>query len=344
MRAFVEAVGRGAVAALLPLRDALRRRRHRPARHPHRARHLPVRDRQPGRSRAPTASASSGCDATMITTTARRQPRRDRVAGVPHLPPARHRDRRGPLRRRRGAAVRRARPTSPSACPATRPAETYLDVDAILARRASGPGRRDPPRLRLPVGERRLRARGRRRRADLGRTGARSRSRRWARRSRRRAHARRPASRCWRPPAEPTEADLPLLVKASAGGGGRGMRIVRDLAELDAEIERAGGGGVGVRRRHRLRRAVRRARPPRRGAGRRSTGTATSSCSASATARSSAATRRSSRRRPPLTSRRRSRPRCTRPRARRPRRSATSAPARSSSSTTPGRSGSSSSR
>ncbi|MGW4378691.1 acetyl/propionyl/methylcrotonyl-CoA carboxylase subunit alpha [Kitasatospora sp. NPDC004531] len=30
----------------------------------------------------------------------------------------------------------------------------------------------------------------------------------------------------------PTEADLPLLVKAAAGGGGRGMRVVRTLAEL----------------------------------------------------------------------------------------------------------------
>ena len=36
-----------------------------------------------------------------------------------------------------------------------------------------------------------------------------------------------------------TEADLPLLVKASAGGGGRGMRVVRALADLPDEIEKA---------------------------------------------------------------------------------------------------------
>ncbi|MGH8456268.1 MAG: acetyl-CoA carboxylase biotin carboxylase subunit [Stenotrophobium sp.] len=35
----------------------------------------------------------------------------------------------------------------------------------------------------------------------------------------------------------------PLLIKPSAGGGGKGMRIVRDLAVLDAEIERARSEG-----------------------------------------------------------------------------------------------------
>ncbi|MFH8239500.1 biotin carboxylase N-terminal domain-containing protein [Streptomyces sp. NPDC018321] len=36
-----------------------------------------------------------------------------------------------------------------------------------------------------------------------------------------------------------TEADLPVLVKAAAGGGGRGMRVVRRLADLGAELTAA---------------------------------------------------------------------------------------------------------
>ena len=130
---------RGAEPAVLPLRDGVRRRGHRPAGHPHRPGHLPVRHRQPARrGHRPLRRLQDVSHDDDHQATARRQPRRDRPAGVPHLPRPRHRDRRRALRRRRADAVRARRPTSRSGCPATRPAETYLRGDLVIeaARRA----------------------------------------------------------------------------------------------------------------------------------------------------------------------------------------------------------------
>ncbi|MFF3695369.1 acetyl/propionyl/methylcrotonyl-CoA carboxylase subunit alpha [Streptomyces sp. NPDC002221] len=46
--------------------------------------------------------------------------------------------------------------------------------------------------------------------------------------------------------ADVTEADLPLLIKATAGGGGRGMRVVRQLTELEEELTAARAEALGA--------------------------------------------------------------------------------------------------
>ncbi|MFH8976080.1 biotin carboxylase N-terminal domain-containing protein [Streptomyces sp. NPDC017890] len=48
------------------------------------------------------------------------------------------------------------------------------------------------------------------------------------------------------PLTDVTEADLPVLVKAAAGGGGRGMRVVRRLADLDAGLTAARAEAVSA--------------------------------------------------------------------------------------------------
>ena len=132
----------------------------------------------------------------------------------------------------------------------------------------------------------------------------------------------------------PEEIGFPLVVKASAGGGGRGMRVVRSAAELEEALAAAEREAeASVRRRHGVLRAISRTSSPCRSPAAR-TQRRRSPSSAAATARSNGGTRNCSRNRPLpgsiLAPGRRSRPAQSRSR----RRSATGTPARPSSSST----------
>ena len=219
--------------AVLPLRDALRRRRHRPARHPHRARHLPVRvhRQRPIVGHRPASGCSgherrrsSDCSSPTAARSPRRVFRTCRALGIETV--AVHSDAdadaalRARGRRRRPPARQRAR------------RETYLRVDAIVdAARRTGADAIHPGYGFLSENAAFARAvRGRR--PHLGR-------------ARRRSRSSAMGSKIGAKRAACAAAGVPVLEatrrepdrgrparcssRPSAGGGGRGMRIVRAL-------------------------------------------------------------------------------------------------------------------
>ena len=281
---------RGRVAADVPVRPDLRRRHHRPARHPHRARPVPVghprgagprrhrlrrlpdvtRDApsacdwmyglgvaststSPERRRRPLPSASSvgvpSAGAVMLTgcwsrTAARSRAGSSAPAETSASPPSPSTPTPTPARRTSPT------PTSPSGCRARRPPTPtcaltcsieaalragadavhpgygFLSENAAFARAVQEAGLTwigPPPAAIEAMGSK--------------------------------VEAKRLMAAAGVPvlpelaPGSLTEADLPVLIKASAGGGGRGMRIVRTLARA-ASRARGGPvrGGVGVRR------------------------------------------------------------------------------------------------
>ena len=215
---------------------------------------------------------------------------------------ARHRDGRRLLRGRRRRAARRAAPTRPYCIGPAPAAESYLAPTGSSTRRAA-PARRDPPRLRLPGRERRLRRGLRRRRHRVHRPAARG------DRGDGRQDAARETMRAAGVPivpghdgagrsldeaaaAAPRDRLSRSRSRRPAGGGGKGMRVARAPDELEPAFDgragearaRSSATPTSTSRSTSRTRATSRSRSS-------PTATATSSTSASATARSSAATR-----------------------------------------------------
>ena len=121
--------------------------------------------------------------------------------------------------------------------------------------------RGDPSGLRLPLGEPGLRRGGRGGRARLHRPVGGLDPRHGPEGRRQGADGRRPACRWCRAttargrsrrssPPRPAKIGYPVLIKARAGGGGKGMRLVEDPADFAAALEGAAARGpVELRRR-----------------------------------------------------------------------------------------------
>ena len=139
------------------------------------------------------------------------------------------------LRRRRRRAARRRRPTRRSRIGRRRAAESYLDADEILEAAHRHGRRGDPPGLRLPERERRLRRRA----------------------------ARRPGIALRRSDAGADPGLRPQAHRARAGGEGRACRCCRARgclttiaqARRAAEAHRLSGDAQEHRRRRRHRHA-----------------------------------------------------------------------------------------
>ena len=292
---------------LLRHRPPLGRRGHRPGRHPAGARAGPGRSRRRP-ARRPCATACSGCDGRGVAcSTSVLVANRGEIAVRI-------------IRTLRGLGIRSVavytdvdrealHVADADEAVAIGPAGAYLDVERIVDGRRCSRGRRPPPRVRVPVGEPGPGPRLRRGRDRVRRPAARRRSRLMGDK----INAKRAVAAAGVPvvpgrdeaglsddelAAAALEIGLPVLLKPSAGGGGKGMRLVDDRGRPAGRHRRGPPGGVGrLRRRHPAGRAFRGPAPPHRGAGLRRHPRTGRAAWASASAACSAGTRRSSRRR-----------------------------------------------